>query len=64
MPGEMGEFFGPLTTKQQACKMFLKLNWNHFLMGNVLKIHKYQTFALMGVDNLGKIWFANNKFSL
>ena len=41
-----------------------KLNGNHLLMANIFKLHKYQTFGLMKMHNMCKIWFANNIFSL
>ena len=41
------KLFGPTTTKWQPCKVFAKLNGNHLLMTNILKLHKYQTFGLM-----------------
>ena len=56
--------FGPSTTKWQPCKIFAKMNRNHLLMVNIFKLHEYQTFGLMKMDNMSKIWFANNKFSL
>ena len=30
-------------------------------MANVFKLHKYQTFGLLKMHNMSKIWFANNK---
>ena len=56
--------FGPPTTKWRPCKIFAKLNRNHLLMANIFKLHKYQTFGLMKMHNMNKIWFANNKFNL
>ena len=58
------KFFGPPTTKWQPCKIFAKLNRNHLLMANIFKLHEYQTFGLMKMHNMCKIWFANNIFSL
>ena len=56
--------FGPPTTKWRPCKEFATLNRNHLLMANILKLNKYQTFGLMKMCNMCKIWFANNIFSL
>ena len=56
--------FGPSTTKWRPCKIFAKLNGNHLLMANIFKLHEYQTFGLMKMHNMCKIWFANNIFSL
>ena len=56
--------FGPPTTKWRPCKIFAKLNGNHLLMANIFKLHEYQTFGLMKMHNMRKIWFANIKFSL
>ena len=56
--------FGPPTTKWWPCKIFTKLNGNHLLMANIFKLQKYQTFGLMKMHNMNKIWFANNKFNL
>ena len=56
--------FGLPTTKWRPCKIFAKLNGNHLLMANIFKLHEYQTFGLMKMHNMSKIWFANNKFSL
>ena len=58
------KFFGPPTTKWRPCKIFAKLNGNHLLMANIFKLHEYQTFGLMKMHNMCKIWFANNIFSL
>ena len=58
------KFFGPSTTKWRSYKIFAKLNGNHLLMTNIFKLHKYQTFGLLKMYNMSKIWFANNKFSL
>ena len=46
------------------CKIFAKLNRNHLLMANIFKLHEYQTFGLMKMHDMCKIWFANNIFSL
>ena len=56
--------FGAPTTKWRPCKVFSILNGNHLLMANVFKLYKYQTFNLMKMHNMCKIWFANNIFSL
>ena len=56
------KIFGPPTTKWQPCKFFVKLNGNNLLMANIFKLHKYQTFGLLKMHNMSKIWFANNKF--
>ena len=45
-------------------KFFAKLNRNHVLMTNIFKLHEYQTFGLMKIHNMYKIWFANKIFSL
>ena len=58
------KFFGPPTTKWRPCEFFVKLNGNHLLMANIFKLHKYQTFGLLELHNMSKIWFANIKFSL
>ena len=42
-------------------------NWmesNHLLMANILKLHEYQTFGLVKIHDICRIWFANNIFSL
>ena len=57
-------FSGPPTTKWRSCKTFMKLIRNHLLMVNIFKLHEYQTFGLMKMHNMCKIWFANNIFSL
>ena len=57
------KFFGPPTKKWRLCKIFAKLNGNHLLMANILKLHEYQTFGLMKIHNMCKIWFANKIFS-
>ena len=46
------------------CKIFTKLNRNHLLIANIFKLHEYQTFGLMKIHNMCKIWFANKIFSL
>ena len=56
--------FGPPTTKRRLCKIFTKLTRNHLLMDNIFKLREYQTFGLMKMDTMCKIWFANNIFSL
>ena len=56
--------FGSLTRKWQPCKIFAKLNENHLLMANINKLHKNQTFGVMKMHNMCKIWLANNKFNL
>ena len=43
---------------------FAKLNGIHVLMTNIFKLHEYQTFGLMKIHNMCKIWFANKIFSL
>ena len=58
------KFFDPPTTKWRPCKIFAKLNGNHLLMANIFKLHEYQTFGLMKMHNMCKIWFANKIFSL
>ena len=58
------KFFGPPTTKWRPCKIFAKLNRNHLLMANIFRPQEYQTFALMKMHNMSKIWFANKIFSL
>ena len=45
-------------------KLFAKLNGNHLLMANNFKLHEYQTFGLMKINNMCKIWFANKIYSL
>ena len=42
-------------------------NWtetNHLSMASIFKLHEYQTFGVMKMHNMCKIWFANNIFSL
>ena len=58
------KFFGPPTTKWWPCKIFAKLNRNHFLMANIFKPHEYQTFGLIKMHVMYKIRFANKIFSL
>ena len=58
------KFFGPPTIKWQPYKFFVKFNGNRLLMANIFKLHKHQTFCLLKMFNMSKIWFANNKFSL
>ena len=48
----------------RPCKISGKLNGNHLLMANIFKLHEYQTFGLMKMHNMCKIWFANKIFSL
>ena len=50
-------FFGPPTTKWRPCNIFAKFNWNQFLMTNIFKLHEYQTFGLMKMHSMSKIWF-------
>ena len=64
MPAKNLRFFGPPITKWRPCKVFAKLNRNHLLMANISRLHEDQTFGLMKVHNMCKIWFANNIFSL
>ena len=61
MSGKSLKFFDPRTTKWS---FFAKLNRNQLLMANILKLYEYQTFALMKMCNMSKIWFSNNKFNL
>ena len=58
------KLFGPPTTKWRPCKVFAKLNENHLLMAHIFKLHEYQTFGLMQMHDMCKIWFASNIFSL
>ena len=58
------KFFVPPTIKWRPCKVFAKLNGNDILMANILKLHEYQTFGLMKIPNMCKIWYANKIFSL
>ena len=57
------KFFSLPTTKWQPCKIFAKLKRNYLLMANILKPHECQTFDLMKIHNMCKIWFANKIFS-
>ena len=57
-------FFIHLPQNVSPVKVFAKLNRNHLLMANIFKLHKYQTFCLIKMHNMSKIWFANNKFNL
>ena len=43
---------------------FAKLNGNHLLIAGIFKLHEYQTFRLMKMHNMCKMWFAHNIFSL
>ena len=52
------------TTKWWPCKTFGKLNGNHYFMANIFKLLEYQTFGLMKMHNICKVWFANKLFSL
>ena len=56
------QYFGPTTTKWRPCKIFVKLNGNHLLMANIFKLYEYQTFGLMKMRNVCKIWFVNKIF--
>ena len=56
--------FGPPITKWRPCKIFAKFNGNHFLMTNIFKRHQYETFGLIKIHNMCKIWFANKILSL
>ena len=49
------KFFCPPTRKWRPYQI---------LMANIFKLHEYQTFGLMKMHKLNKIWFAINKFSL
>ena len=62
--GKSLKFFSLATTKWRPCKTFAKLNRNHFLMANIFKLHKYQTFGLLKMHNMSKIRFAYHNFSL
>ena len=57
------KFFGLSTTKWRPCKTIAKLNGNHFLIANILKLYEYQTFGLFKMHNMCKTWFANSKFN-
>ena len=57
-PLKVWSFFVLPTTKSRSCKSFLR-NWlenNHLLMANIFKLHEYQTFVLMKMNNMCKIW--------
>ena len=56
--------FGSPTTKWRPCTIFAKLNGNHLLMANMSELHEYQTFGLMKMHNMRKIWVPNDKFNL
>ena len=43
--------------------MFAKLTGNHHLMANIFNFHKNETFGVLKMHNMSKIWFTNNKFS-
>ena len=47
----------------QRFKIFAKLNRKYILMANIFKL-QLQTFGLMKMCNMSKIWFGNNKSSL
>ena len=53
-----------LSTKSRPCKIFTKLNGNYLLMSNIFKLHEYQTFGLINMHNMSKIWFVTNKLNL
>ena len=63
MSGKSLKLFGEPATKWRLFKILAKLNGNHILIAIVFKLHEYQTFNLMKMHNMSKIWFANNKFS-
>ena len=58
------KFFCPSMTKIRLFKVFLNLYRNHLLMADIFKLNKYQTFGLMKMYKMSKIWFAYNNFSL
>ena len=58
------KFFGPPTTIWRPWIVFGKFNENYLLMANIFKLYKCQTFVLLKMHNMRKIWFLNNKFSL
>ena len=58
------KFFGRHTAKWRNLKNCVKMNGNHFLMANIVKLNKYHIFDLMKTHNRSKIWFTNNKLSL
>ena len=51
------------TTEWWPCNFLAKLNGNHLLIANIFKLHEYQTFDLIKMHNMSKIWFVNNKFN-
>ena len=61
--GKTFKFFDPATPKWSLFKIFAKLKGCNLLMTNIFKLHKYQTFGLIKMHNMNKVWFANNKFS-
>ena len=58
------KFFFPSMTKIRLFKVFPNLYRNHLLMADIFKLNKYQTFGLMKMYKMSKIWFAYNNFSL
>ena len=54
----------PQNGGRQPCKVFAKFNGNHLLMANIFKLYEYQTFGLLEMHSMCKIWFANNIFIL
>ena len=64
MSAESLKLFDSSTTKWWPCKAFAKLNEKHLLMANIFKLEEYETFGLIKMHNVSKIWFANNKFNL
>ena len=44
-----------------TCQIYSKWNGNHLLIASIFKLHKYQTFGLLKMHNMNKIWFTNNK---
>ena len=64
MPAKSLKLFGPPTKKWRSCKIFANWNGNLLLMANNFKLHEYQTFGLMKINNMCKIWFANKIMSL
>ena len=55
------KFFGPSSAKWRPCKIFAKLNGITVLMANIFKLRKYQTFGLLKMHTMSKIWFANSE---
>ena len=51
---------------QNSGPVKLLQNWTEtiFLMANIFKLHEYQTFGLIKMHNMSKIWFTNDKFNL